>query len=235
MIGGDSVLAVITARGGSKGVPGKNIRPAGGRPLIEWTIAAARESRYIDRLILSSDDPAIIEVAQQAGCEAPFRRAPVLASDEASSADVLVDALEKVPGHGIAILLQPTSPLRCAEDIDGALELMWAHGAPSCVTVRPADDHPYWTFQLDDNERLAPYCQPAEDPPARRQDLPAAWCLNGAVYIVRTDWFLHTRRLISPETVAYRMPAARSVDIDTLDDFERLELALRDMQTTPTR
>mgnify|MGYP003462782716 FL=1 len=108
MIDGLRVLALIPARGGSKGLPGKNIRPVGGRPLLTWTIHAARTSRYVDRLVLSSDDPAIIAVAEHEGCEVPFRRDAALATDEASSADVVLDAIGRLPGHDVVVLLQPT-------------------------------------------------------------------------------------------------------------------------------
>lgn len=171
MIAGKSVLALITARGGSKGVPGKNILPIGGRPLIQWTIDAARASRYVDRLVLSSDDRAIIEVALSGGCEVPFRRDSALASDEASSIDVVIDALQRVPDYDIVLLLQPTSPLRNTADIDGALELLAASAAPACVSVRAAEEHPYWTFRLDDAGRLRRYAEPAGGLPLHRQEL----------------------------------------------------------------
>ena len=148
MIEGLSVLGLITARGGSKGVPGKNILPIGGKPLIAWTIDAARGSRYIDRLVLSSDDAAIIDVARRHGCEAPFVRDAELASDTASSIDVVVDAIKRLPGHDIVVLLQPTSPLRTAVDIDATLDRMLRSQAPACVTLRPATEHPYWSFQV---------------------------------------------------------------------------------------
>src|SRR5690349_10929106 len=148
MIGEKSVLGLIAARGGSKGVPGKNIFVVNGRPLIQWSIDAARASRYIDRLILSSDNPAIMDVARNAGCEVPFRRDDALASDTASAIDVVADALMRVPGYSIVVLLQPTSPLRIAGDIDGAIELLVSSGAGACVTVREADEHPYWMFRL---------------------------------------------------------------------------------------
>jgi CMP-N,N'-diacetyllegionaminic acid synthase len=222
MIGGRSVLALITARGGSKGLPGKNILPIRGRPLIQWTIEAARSSRYIDRLILSSDDPKIIETARRGGCEVPFQRAAALAGDEVASIDVVIDALAQVPGYDIVVLLQPTSPLRSSADIDGALELMEASGAPACVSVRPAEEHPYWTFRLSEDGSLASYVDTPDRPPARRQDLPPAWCLNGAVYAARIEWLLRTRTFLAPQTVGYPMPAERSLDIDTPADIERL-------------
>jgi N-acylneuraminate cytidylyltransferase len=222
MIGGEKVLAVITARGGSKGVPGKNILPIRGRPLIQWTIDAARASRYIDRLIISSDDPAIIQVAVDGGCDAPFQRDAILATDEASSVDVLLDAVDRVPGYDVLVLLQPTSPLRIAEDIDGTLELLQSSGAPTSVSVREAAEHPYSTFALDQHGRLKRFVEPPPGASLRRQDLPPAWCVNGAVYAARIAWFARERTLISPQTIAYPMPAERSLDIDTPEDVQRL-------------
>jgi CMP-N,N'-diacetyllegionaminic acid synthase len=196
-------------------VPGKNILPVAGRPLIQWTLEAARASRYIDRLILSSDEPAIIRIATQLGCEAPFVRDAALAGDESSSIDVAVDALERVRGYDLLVLLQPTSPLRAASDIDGALEALEASGAPACVSVRAAEDHPYWTFRLDASGRLRRYVDPPDGASARRQDLPPAWCLNGAVYAARVAWFLREKTFLTAHTLAFPMPAERSLDIDT--------------------
>lgn len=227
MIHGKSVLALITARGGSKGVPGKNILPIGGKPLIQWTIDAARASKYVDRLILSSDDEAIMAAAAAGGCEVPFRREAQLASDTASSIDVVVDALRRVPGHDIVLLLQPTSPLRDTTDIDGTLERLMASGAPSCVSVRPAEEHPYWTFRTDADGRLLRYAEPPAGLPTRRQDLPEAWCLNGAVYAAHVSWFFKSLSFLSEQTVSYPMPAERSLDIDTPADVERLIAAVQ--------
>lgn len=226
MIAGQSVLALITARGGSKGVPGKNILPIGGRPLIQWTIDAARASRHVDRVVLSSDDMAIIDAAVRGGCEAPFVRDAALATDEASSMDVVADALARLPAHDIVVLLQPTSPLRTAADIDGVLERMQSTGAPACVSVREATDHPYWTFRLGESDRMEPYATPPSGLPSRRQELPGAWCLNGAVYAARTGWLLENRSFLSLQTAAYPMPVDRSLDIDTPADVERLRAAV---------
>lgn len=222
MIGTFKVLALIPARGGSKGVPGKNILPICGKPLIQWTIDEARASRYIDRLILSSDDDEIMAVAATGGCEIPFRRDTNLAGDTASSIDVVADALERVPGYDIVVLLQPTSPLRKASDIDGAIERLESSSAPACVTVRAAEEHPYWTFYADEQGYLVHYVKPPAGIPMRRQELPEAWCLNGAVYAVRTEWFLRNRSFLTADTVFYPMPAERSIDIDTQTDVERL-------------
>lgn len=235
MIDGKTLLALVVARGGSKGLPGKNILPIQGKPLIQWTIDAARQSRYIDRLVLSSDDDQIMKVAEQGGCEVPYRRTAALATDGATSVDVAVDALQRLPGYDFLVLLQPTSPLRMAEDIDGAVELLVASGAPSCVSVRPAEDHPYWTYRLNERGQTVPFAEPVGEMPQRRQDLPAAWCLNGAVYVVRVDWFLAERSFLNAETVAYRMPSERSIDIDTAADVARMEALLAEGQALSIR
>lgn len=227
MIQDKSVLGVICARGGSKGVPKKNIVPIGGKPLIKWTIDAAISSRYIDRLILSSDDLEIIEVARAAGCEIPFRRHPDLSDDNSSSIDVVLDAIDHIPGYDIVILLQPTSPLRLTSDIDSSLDLLVRQNAPACVSVRPANDHPYLVFGSNPDGTLQYYAQPKLGQSLRRQDLPSAWCLNGAIFAARTDWFLLERTFISPQTVSYRMPFERSIDIDTQDDIEKCRLLVQ--------
>ena len=220
MIRGASVLALIPARGGSKGIPGKNIIPVGGKPLLAWTVAAARASVFIDRTILSSDDEAIMQVARETGCEVPFRRAAVLATDTATSMAVTIDALDRVPGHDIVVLLQPTSPLRTAADIDALLERLQSTGAPACVSVREAQDHPYWTYRLAENGELASFV-PREAEASRRQDLPPAWCLNGAIYAARVEWLRKNLSFIGPGTIGFEMPVERSLDIDTPQDLER--------------
>lgn len=231
MIANQSVLGLIPARGGSKGVPGKNIFPICGKPLLQWTAEAALQSRYLDRLILSSDDPAIIDVALACGCEVPFQREAALASDNASSIDVIVDALVRVPGFDIVVLLQPTSPLRQAVDIDGALELLNSYDAPACVTIRPAQDHPFLVFHDSARGTLLPYASPPGGQSLRRQDLPPAWCLNGAVFIARVDWFLCQRSFLSEQTIGYPMPLERSLDIDTLADIEHFASIIKRMQS----
>jgi CMP-N,N'-diacetyllegionaminic acid synthase len=214
------VLALIPARGGSKGLPRKNVLMAGGLPLIAWTIKAARESSAIERLILSSDDDEIIDLALRFNCEVPFRRPVELASDASSSMDVIEHALDQLPPHEYLILLQPTSPLRTGADIDAAFALMLQCGAPSCVSVCEADQSPYLMYQVRSDERLESVLPPLSGS-TRRQDLPPIYLLNGSIYIARTDWLRQTRSFLSEATVAYRMPIERSIDIDTADDFER--------------
>jgi CMP-N,N'-diacetyllegionaminic acid synthase len=222
MIGDARVLAVIPARGGSKGLPRKNLIPFLGRPLIAWTIEAAKGSRRIDRVILSSDDAEIIETAQGLGCEAPFVRPATLATDEATSLDVVLDAVDRTPGYDVVVLLQPTSPLRTAEDIDGVLDLL--EGADSAVSVTDATDHPFLVYRPGADGRLTAYAEAAPGASLRRQDLPPAWSLNGAVYAARVDWLRRERAFVRPgQTLAWPMPAARSADIDTLADLIEAE------------
>ena len=219
MIDGLRVLALITARGGSKGLPGKNIRPAGGKPLLAWTVDAAHGSRYCDRVVISTDDEAIAATARAHGCEVPFMRPAALATDSASSMDVVLHALLALPGFDLLVLLQPTSPLRTSADIDDACELLLAQQAPACVSVTPAQESPYWMYSMTPGQALRPIVE-LPSGVTRRQDLPAAYSLNGAVYVARTAWLQQSRSFVTPQTVALVMPAQRSIDIDTLEDFE---------------
>lgn len=231
MIDSGPVLAVIPARGGSKGLPGKNIRPAGGKPLIAWTIEAARGARLVDRVVLSSDDAAIIAVAREWGCEAPFVRDARLAGDETPTIDVVLDALARLPGYPWVVLLQPTSPLRLAADIDGAIRLCAERKAPSCVSVCAVRENPWWMYRLGGDGRLAPLIPGAI--PTRRQDLPRVVAPNGAVYVARADWLARERKFITTDTVAYEMPAERSLDIDTEPDLLQLQAILGEKKDVP--
>jgi CMP-N,N'-diacetyllegionaminic acid synthase len=219
MIGSQRVLAVIPARGGSKGVPGKNIRRVQNRPLIAWTVEAAQAAQAIDRVVLSSDDDAIMTVARSLGCEVPFRRPAALATDTATSVDVMLHALDALPGFDIAVLLQPTSPLRTAIDIDAACARYEVSGCGSCVSVAPVEQSPYWMYRLRDDLSLDPLV-PLPDDVTRRQDLPPVFALNGAIYISDAASLRRRRTFITRHTVAHVMPLARSIDIDTEADFD---------------
>ena len=213
------LLGLITARGGSKGLPRKNVLLAGGKPLIAWTISAALESRSIDQLILSSDDDEIIQTAQHWGCDVPFKRPAYLASDTATSMDVVLHALDLMPGYEYVTLLQPTSPLRCGKDIDEAFSLIQQHDAPSCVSVCEAVDSPYWMYQLTNDGKLKEILQRPKEL-TRRQDLPPVYVLNGAIYIAKVDWLRVKKSFVAEGCIAYPMSKDKSIDIDTLTDFE---------------
>ncbi len=214
MINGQSVVALVTARGGSKGVRRKNLREIAGKSLVVRAIEAAQGAETVDRVVLSSEDPEIIAAAIACGCDTPFVRPASLASDDSTTMDVVRHALQVLPErYDYLVVLQPTSPLRIAEDIDGAVTLCSATGAPACVSVSAPDHPPYWAFTRDKNGKLSPVIA---DGPAygRRQDLPPTLMLNGAVYVARCDWIIGQQEFTSAETVGYVMPKERAVDVD---------------------
>jgi CMP-N,N'-diacetyllegionaminic acid synthase len=221
MIQGKTVLAIIPARGGSKGIPRKNIRDIGGKPLIAWTIEEAKKSRYIDRLILSSDDDEIIEVAKAWGCEVPFKRPIELAQDDTPGIAPVLHALEILPIYDYVTLLQPTSPLRQADDIDGCLEKCLAADANACVSVTEVTENPYWMYTIEEDGAMRQLIQ-TNDLFYRRQDLPQVYKLNGAVYVAKYEWLLQSQSFLSKDTLAYVMPWERSIDIDTNLDLVSL-------------
>ncbi|WP_217586172.1 cytidylyltransferase domain-containing protein [Lentibacillus saliphilus] len=228
MINGKTVLAIIPARGGSKGVPRKNIKPLAGRPLIAWTIEEAKKSKYIDRLILSSEDKEIIKVAEEFGCEVPFQRPIELAMDDTPGVAPILHALEQVPTYDYVMLLQPTSPLRSIHDIDTAIEKIHKNNKTSLVSVTESENCPYWMYRIQDNDEIIPFLN-SEDTPVRRQDGPKLYNLNGAIYISTPDSLKKHRSFIQSETVGYLMPKERSLDIDSEFDFKLCEFMLNEI------
>lgn len=218
MIAGKSVLAVIPARGGSKGLPGKNLKPLCGRPMLAWTADAALRSKYVDRVVLSTDDDAIANAGVNAGCDVPFRRPPELATDAASVYDVINHAVGQLAqNYDIILLLQPTSPLRLPADIDMALQKREKWRAPAVVSVTPSRKPLEWHYDLASGDRLLPAIDSAALD--RRQQARVTYVVNGAIYAAERDWLLRQMTFYRPETVAYEMPAERSVDVDTPLDF----------------
>jgi len=217
------ILAVIPARGGSKGVPKKNIKPAGGKPLVAWMIEAAKKSGYIDRLILSSDDDEIIKAAQKYGCEVPFVRPAELAQDKSSASDVILHALNKIPGYDYVMLLQPTSPLTISADIDGCIELCISSNAKSVVSVTEPEKSPYWMFNMGIENKLSSLLG-EKYLNKRRQDLPCVYMPTGAIYIAELEWFLKNKSFYSESTAGYEIPIERYLDIDTEFDFKMFEM-----------
>ncbi len=212
------VLAIIPARGGSKGLPRKNILDLAGKPLIAWTLDAAQASGYVDRCIVSTDDSEIADVCRAHGGDVPFMRPAEFAQDDSDTFDAVQHAVDQLPGFDILMILQPTSPLRSAEDIDLTLEQLQLHQAPSCVSVVEPAKSPFWAYRIEEN-RLQPLIDPRYAR-MRRQELPQSYVLNGAVYAARTNWLLQHRNCMSEQTVAHIMPAERSVDIDTEFDLK---------------
>lgn len=216
---------MITARGGSKGLPRKNILPMAGRPLIGWTIVAALGARCVERVIVSTDNKEIAEVALAQGAEVPFLRPAELASDTAGSIAVLRHAVEQCSGFEYVLLLQPTSPLRTSEDIDSAFARMRELGKPSCVSMCEVEESPWLMYSKLGDGCIAPLMPPLPGA-GRRQDMPPVYRINGAIYLAKTAWFLQEDTLLGAETLGYEMPRERSIDIDSRADFDRAEQLL---------
>jgi N-acylneuraminate cytidylyltransferase/CMP-N,N'-diacetyllegionaminic acid synthase len=217
------ILAIIPARGGSKGVPRKNVCLLAGKPLIAWTIEAAKQSDLLDRIVLSTDAEYITEVAQTYGINVPFLRPVELAQEDTPGiAPVLhaVSWLEQNESYypDYVLVLQPTSPFRTSSDIDAAIRLAQQNQADGVVSVVPVHQHPYWTKCISDDGRLVDFLPLEKDYP-RRQDLPPVYALNGAIYLVKREVLLEQQTYYTERTFAYIMPPERSLDIDTSWDL----------------
>jgi len=216
-------LALVVARGGSKGVPRKNLRIAGGQPLIAYTFLAARRSRLLDRTIISTDDAEIAAAARLYGVEVPFMRPAALAQDGSHIMDATLyalDWLDRNDGYRPeqVMLLQPTSPFRTEEDIDQAILLALERRAPAIVSVCECHRHPYLAKRIEADGRMRAFIE-SDFQTSLRQRLPEAYDLNGAIYLVRRDVLLEERSWCPRGTHAYVMPPERSMDIDTLWDL----------------
>jgi CMP-N,N'-diacetyllegionaminic acid synthase len=220
MIEGKTVLAIIPARGGSKGVPRKNIRDLCGKPLIAWTVEEAKKSKYIDRLILSSEDDEIIAAAKKWGCEVPFVRPQEFAQDDTPGIEPVIHAIDALSNkYDYIILLQVTSPLRQVEDIDGCIEFCIQSNAKSCVSMTEAEQSPYWMYHINENNSISSVMLD-DKVYKRRQDLPKVYVLNGAIYIAECKWLKGNRDFCSNQTIGYVMSEERSTDIDNEIDLE---------------
>ena len=232
-------LGIIPARGASTGVPRKNVCLVAGKPLIGWTIAAARQCPLLDRTIVSTDDEEIAEVARQYGAEVPFLRPADLALDSTPGILPLIHAVRWMEEHedyrpDYVMLLQPTSPLRVAEDITTGICLAIERDADTVVSLTEVKQHPFWALRMDSDGRTANFldmdvlelerCYP------RRQDLPAAYAENGALYLVRRDILLENSTLYGPKFYGFIMPFSRSVDVDTPLDVIVAEALLTNSQ-----
>jgi CMP-N,N'-diacetyllegionaminic acid synthase len=233
-------LGVIPARGGSKGIPRKNIRPLGGRPLLAYTADAARAARRLDRVLLTTDDPEIAEVGRRCSLEVPFLRPAELARDDTPSLPVVQHATRWAEGawgrFDAICLLQPTSPFRAAADIDACIELLEARGLDSVVTVLPIphEYHPLWSYYRapDGVLRLA---SGAAAPPPRRQDLPPAFHREGSVYVTRRDVLMIEGSLYGRTTGGLPVDPERSVNLDGPHDWEMAEQMLIQFQSDGAR
>ncbi len=214
------ILALIPARGGSKGIKDKNIIDLCGKPLIGYSIDAAKQSKYIDDVVVSTDSEKIAEVARKCGAEVPFMRPAELAQDKSKSIDAVVHAINALKEqnriYDCLVFLQPTQPLRAPDDIDGAIETFYKCGRQSLVSVCEVDNHPLLIRSIDDG-RLKPLLNMGSS--IRRQDMPKFYCVNGCIYINAIEE-INSSTSQNDNTIPYIMESSHSVDIDELKDLE---------------
>jgi CMP-N,N'-diacetyllegionaminic acid synthase len=215
------VLFLIPARGGSKGLPGKNKILFGGKPLLAWSIEAAQNSMVKGDVIVSTDDEEIAALAKEFGAEIPFMRPKHLSTDDASAMHVIFHVLDEQEKRGfqydVVVLLQPTSPLRSSADIQNGISLISDH-IDAVVGVSVCEHHPFWTNTLPENNMMGSFLRD-EVKDKQRQQLPVYYQINGALYIGKVDYIRENKVFPGEKTKAYIMPAERSVDIDTEKDL----------------
>lgn len=233
MIDGLRVLALVPARAGSKGLPGKNIRPLAGKPLLAWPIAAARGSTLVDRVVISTDSPEFAEIAVAHGADCPFLRPVELASDTAPSIDFILDALDKLEMAGdcydILLLLEPTSPLTETSDIDAALAQLVAAGdaADAIVGVSAMEtQHPAFSVLRDADGRIRPAQSADFAHLPRRQDLTPVFALDGSLYASRIEALRRARGFCHDRTLGYVTERHKHFEVDDLVDFIAIEAVL---------
>lgn len=231
MINGKTIIGIIPARGGSKGIPRKNIKYLAGKPLLVWTIQSAKASKYIDRVFVSTDTEEIAGVSKKYCADVPFIRPKNLATDKASSESVIYHTLEWIfqneeKKYDYFILLQPTTPLRTEKHIDESIEKIVNNAqAKSLVSICESLAHPYLMKTINDEGYLENFIGQSTRI-VRRQDFPPVYQLNGAIYILRTDDFMATKSLYVKPTSYYLMNKISSIDIDDEFDFRLAEYIL---------
>jgi len=233
------VLGLIPARGGSKGVPRKNIKLLCGRPLLSYTAEAALSSRRLSRVILSTEDEEIAEAGRSCGLEVPFLRPAELASDETPMLPVVQHAVRFLEEHGdhfdAVCLLQPTNPLRTAGDIDGCIQLLESGDADAVVTTLPvpAEHNPHWVY-FRDGQGMLRLSTGERTPIPRRQALPPAFHREGSVYVTRRETLMERNSFYGARLLGYEMNAERSVNIDGHEDWLRAERLIAEVRRQKT-
>ncbi len=222
------IISIIPARGGSKGLPGKNIIDLAGKPLIAWTIEASLKSKYITKTIVSSEDDNILDIAKKNGAEI-LKRPKELALDTTSSEPVIehvLNSIEDINKYNYLLLLQPTSPLRNAADIDSAIEKLKEKAATALISTKTIDNKILKAFKNNKKGYLEGVSN-NDYPFMRRQDLPIVYMPNGAIYIVKVEDFLKSKQLFTDKTISFEMSVEKSLDIDTMEDLDRIKAFLR--------
>jgi N-acylneuraminate cytidylyltransferase len=209
----------IFARGGSKGVPGKNIRPLAGLPLIGHAIKAGRDSGMLDRIIVSTDDPKIAEVAEELGAEVPFLRPAELARDDTPEWLAWRHAVDMVDQFDLFVSLPCTAPLRIGQDVRNCIELFERGGCDMVVTARPAERHPSFNMVTLAEDGYAAIAMPPGATITRRQDAPPVFDLTTVCYVTTPDFIHRSEGVFQGRVKAVIVPAERALDIDTEQDF----------------
>lgn len=233
MINNARVLAIIPARSGSKGLPGKNIRSLRGKPLLAWPVAAAQASRYVDRVIVSTDSPEFASIAAQYGAEVPFLRPAELAADASPSSAAVIHALDILAAQGdlydYFVLLEPTSPLTEGSDVDAALETLVANRdhADAIVSVSElVSSHPAFAVRIGDDSLLFPYSAVDFTRLPRRQDIDPVYALDGSLYVSAVPAYREHLSFCHNRTMSHIMPHHKSHEVDDLVDFVCIEAIL---------
>lgn len=217
------VLAIIPARGGSKGIPLKNMTSVNGKPLIDWTIQAAQQSKYVTKIVVSSDSEEILKHVNSLQGVMSVERPSELAKDTTPTEPVIQHVLEQVEGdYDVLLLLQPTSPLRRASDIDNAYEKFIKSKATALISVVTPKFHPLKSFKIGGEGFLEGVVN-NDYPFMPRQELPKTFYPNGAIYMICKENFTENQKLITHETIPYEMNQDNSIDIDTEEDIKRVE------------
>ncbi len=231
MFNNKSILCLILARGGSKGVPGKNLRLLNGRPLIDYTIHAIHDSKIFDRTILSTDSNEIASEARSLGVEVPFLRPGNLSQDKSSALDAITHALKWVEAddkkYDYVQYIFPTAPLRTSEDIKGGISVLFDKKADMVISVCETDHPSFWANTLPDDGSLKNFIE-KKMRNKNRQDLPKSYRINGAIYVAKWDVFYNRMDWFEQNTHAYIMPKERSIDIDDIIDFELAEIIMKE-------
>jgi len=227
---GKTILFIIPARGGSKDLPNKNIKLLLRKPLVAWTIGQAKNSKYVDRIVVSTDDKKIVDISKRYGLELPFIRPKKLATDKAKMIDVIMHALEWLKNKGqkfdIVALLQPTSPLRTSRDIDYSIEMLFRKNCRAVISVCKAEHHPLWSNTLEPDHSMKNFLRENINNKSR-QELPKYYRLNGAIYLAFYKYLKQNKGFFGKNTLAYIMPRERSVDIDNILDFWLAEAIIK--------
>lgn len=223
MINNKTFLAIIPARGGSKRLPRKNVLDLCRKPVIAWSIEAGLDSKYIDRVVVSSDDDEILNIAKKYGAEI-IKRPSELAIDTATTFDAIKHTIENLEKYDYIVLLQPTSPLRNEKHIDEAIELLEEKNADAVVSVCEMDHSPLWSNTLPKDNSMGNFLRD-EVLNKRSQDLEKYYRLNGAIYICQTEKFLKGKSFFIKNNIfAYKMDKKSSIDIDEEFDFKIAKL-----------